>query len=320
MTAPAPVSHCLLVRCLHLILLLGVVASCSAADPEADPDGGAALDAGPPLSAVDYCETIAPAFCDFYLRCGRMNVDTLEACLSAFGESCHAGFETAYVELEAAGLLAFDASALAACQAHLEAVACADQLYELTGPCAGLWQGLQPAGGECGLDAEYFVCAPGTDCVLGLDFCGTCLPLAGIDAACEAGQSTCGAEAFCRDGRCVARVPNGEACGVDDRCLLGSTCAGGTCAPPAFTTLGAPCDRDDRCPYLSACVGGRCVEEALQGATCSPDRPCASGFCSVSVCVAPRAAGAACSAHDQCLSGLCVDGACQARPSACIGG
>ena len=114
-----------------------------------------------PSGAVDYCEAIEPFFCDFYVRCGRMAVADVASCKDAFLTSCNAVFEPRYVELEAAGLLALDLDGIAACEAHLETVACDQQIQELDGPCGTMWVGQQPAGASCGLDVEFFVCAPG---------------------------------------------------------------------------------------------------------------------------------------------------------------
>lgn len=270
-----------------------------------------------PSGAIDYCEAIEPFFCDFYVRCGRMAVPDVASCKDAFLTSCNAVFEPRYVELEAAGLLALDVDGIAACEAHLATVACDQQIQELDGPCGSMWIGQQPAGASCGLDVEFFVCAPGNECVLGLDFCGDCRPIVAVGQPCMTPDNTCGGDAFCDSGTCKARVKNGDACTPDDRCMTGSTCDAGVCTPPTFVAEGAQCNQRNRCPYLTACIGGTCQRTASSGDTCTNDTSCEIGFCE-GTCQAPRAVGEACMRAAQCASGLCDGTTCQARPSACI--
>ena len=69
------------------------------------PDGGA-VDAGPQIFPADtYCERIATFFCPYYLRCGRMAVDTVEQCEAIMAEACEGRYEPRYVGLAEAGLL-----------------------------------------------------------------------------------------------------------------------------------------------------------------------------------------------------------------------
>jgi len=271
-----------------------------------------------PKGASDYCEAIEPFFCEFYVRCGRMDVATAAACKDSFLESCNLVYEPRYVDLEAAELLELSVEGIAACRAHLETVACDQQIQELSGPCADMWIGQQPAGATCGLDVESFVCAPDSECVLGLNLCGMCRPVVAIGATCTAGTDSCGPEGFCDMGTCKARVRNGDPCGTMDRCMTGSSCDAGVCTPPSFVANGATCDQRHRCPYLTACVGGTCQSTAALGASCTNDGACELGSCELNVCTEPQANGAACSRQAQCSSGLCDGGMCQPRPSACI--
>jgi len=273
-----------------------------------------------PRTAVDYCETIEPFFCDFYVRCGRMDVATVAECKDAFLASCNAVFEPRYIDLETAGLLALDGDGIDACRAHLDAVACDEQFLELTGPCATMWRGLQPAGGACGLDVESFVCAPGSECVLGLDLCGDCRPVVAVGASCTPGTDTCGTEGYCdtTTNVCRARVQNGDPCTPDDRCLTGASCDGGICTSPSFVAAGEACDARHRCPYLTACTGGTCQPTASVAQACSNDGSCELGFCDAGTCAVPRASGQPCDRAFACSSGICTGGTCAARPSACI--
>lgn len=270
-----------------------------------------------PRGASDYCEAIEPFFCTFYVRCGRMDVATAAACKPAFLASCNAVFEPRYVDLEAAGLMALDEDGIERCRQHLDTVACEQQIQELDGPCADMWRGQQAAGERCGLDVEYFVCAPETECVLGLDFCGDCRPRVEVGMACTPGTDTCGTDAFCDAGTCRARVRNGDPCGPDDRCMTGSVCESGTCTPPSFVGRGEACDSRRRCPYLTACIAGTCQPTAATGEPCASDAACELGFCD-GTCQEPRASGDPCERASQCSTGLCDGATCQPRPSSCI--
>ncbi len=291
------------------LLIGGCGTSSKAKAPDAQPEG---------LQAAAYCETIAPFFCDFYLRCGRMNVTTKTACETNFLESCNSKYEGAYIELEQLGFLQLSQEGLAACESHLDSVSCEQQIFELTGPCANIWSGNQNVGEPCGLDSEFFSCNESSECVLSLDFCGTCRELVGLGDPCTPGEQTCGAVAFCEDGICKARIANGASCGEQDRCAAGSSCVEGVCIGPRFVASGDACDRANRCPYLTECIAGRCEPAALQGESCDAQTTCATGYCSDGVCEAPQPNGSSCTNADQCRSLLCDGGQCQVRPSACM--
>jgi hypothetical protein len=270
------------------------------------------------LSASDYCESISDFFCDFYLRCGRMHASDKSECLVNFNESCNSKFEGAYQNLDDEGFLELDPEGLAACEAHLDDVACAEQVFELSGPCQRVWKGLVPVGGSCGLDVEFFVCDSQSECVLSLDFCGTCRQVIEIGGTCIPGDTTCGAAGFCEAGTCRARKKNGKVCDETDRCYAGSSCTEGSCRGPDFVALGDACDREHRCPYMTECISGTCELAVLQGEACSSAIPCGTGYCGEGVCKAPHPDGSACMSPGECRSGLCSSGICTARPSACL--
>jgi len=232
-------------------------------------------------------------------------------------ETCNSRFEPRYVMLESAHLLQLSQAGMDACAQHLATVDYAAQVKDIDGTCGAMWTGLQTVGGACGFDVESLVCAPGTACVLGLDLCGTCKTQSAAGDACG-GDLTCGAEASCSGGHCVARIPAGQACAPTDNCVLGASCVGGTCSGPSYSTVGQPCDQTHRCPYKSVCAGGSCVEAALQGEACGGNVTCASGYCAGGVCQAPLSVGAACSLADQCESAQCVQGHCAPLPSPCF--
>lgn len=269
----------------------------------------------PPPVAADYCEVSAEMFCGFYQRCERSAAPDAETCVARFLETCNGAYEPHYQALEAEGLLSLSEEGLAACAAHLATVPCEQQIFEIQGPCAGIWQGQQAAGGACGLGIDSFVCAAGSSCVLGLDFCGTCTPAAADGAACGDGL-TCGHESRCVEGVCVARALPGDACSEAQPCLLGAWCEEGVCQAPTIVGEGASCDSRTRCAYDLACVDGRCEAQAFLGEACA-EAGCASGWCEDGVCAPLKAGGAACGASAECVSGLC-DGVCTELPGVCL--
>lgn len=285
-------------------------------------------DAGPPPppplppSASDYCELSAPFFCDFYVRCGRMAVDSVAECLEVFGPACNAAYEPQYVAHAEAGLLRLDGPGLAACEAHLATVDCEAQVFDLDGACAGMWAGLSPAGAPCAPGIGSFVCAAGTACVLDLSFCGTCEPAAATGAACgpAAGDLRCGPADRCADGLCVPRTPPGGACTEREDCVVAADCVDGTCRTFARSAAGEPCDQTRRCPYHSTCIGGTCVVNRRQGEACAAGEACDGGRCADGVCVPFGSTDAACANNGECLSGQCDAGRCTAPVASCFGG
>lgn len=299
-------------------------AACTMAPPPIDElklDAGedAGLDAGTPPSASEYCELTAEIFCPFYVRCGRMAVTTLAECRELFHETCNARYEPRYVDLANAGELVLSREGIDACAAHLASVECGKQPQDLMGPCASMWIGTSDAGEACSIDVESFVCKPGTVCVLGLNFCGTCEPSSARGGPCAQGGLRCNAEDVCIDGVCQARSLPGEACGDGGTCVTGSSCVSGLCVAPEIVQVGGLCDQAHRCPYAASCESGTCVRTSRLGGTCASNRDCMSGRCEAGLCVALREDGAACSSSSECASAQCISGACRALPSLCFG-
>jgi hypothetical protein len=279
---------------------------------DATPLDAAVPDAAP--TASDYCEATADVFCPYYLRCGRMAVPDLDACRATFLSNCNGVYEPVYSALAEADLLRLSGEGIAACAAHLEDVACDQQIFDLDGPCGGMWIGQSPVGGSCAPGIESFVCAPGSTCVLGLDFCGTCAPV--VPAGADCAEARCAATARCVDDRCVARALPGEPC-EPAGCVAGARCVDDLCAPPARAAVGEACDRSRACPYRAACVDGACVVAALIGEPCGA-RPCAGGVCVDGQCAAPGGEGTPCDRGAACIGQLCVEGACSAIPGPCF--
>lgn len=298
-----------------------VAAACTPAPSTPVPDAAvrdaadAGEDAGPP-DVTQYCELTADAYCAFYVRCGRMAVTTEDACRAVFLESCNGRYERVYRALANAGLMELSADGMAGCRAHLETVACAWQVQDLDGPCGAMWRGLQPEDGPCGLGIESLVCAEGTRCVLGLDFCGTCRRFADDGEACD---PTCGQTSSCSaENVCAPRSHGGEPCG-EAGCVVGTSCVDGVCTGPSYVRAGDACDQAHRCPYKSQCSGGGCRESALLDEECTPAAGCATGFCGSSGrCEALKDPGEPCGASNECVSGACSMGACLGNPGACF--
>ncbi|MBW2255294.1 MAG: hypothetical protein JRI25_11930 [Deltaproteobacteria bacterium] len=272
--------------------------------------------AGPPPTAVDYCESTVDFFCDYYLRCGRMAEEDDEGCHSTFLEVCNEVYEPHYIALEEAGLLALSEEGMEACAEHLETVTCEQQLFDLDGGCGTMWEGLAPAGGDCGPGIESFVCDAGSTCVLGLDLCGTCEAAAGVGETCGE-EVRCRSQADCVDGWCIASALPGEVCSEALGCVSGASCVDDTCVGFGWSEVGQACDWENRCPYRSACVDGFCVQSALLGEGCGDGVTCASGFCEDGTCVELRDDGVSCERADQCVAGRC-DETCGGLPGVCF--
>lgn len=240
-----------------------------------------------PLEASMYCESVVDAFCPYYLRCGRMAVDDLDACREAFLESCNNIYEPRYVAMAEKGWIELSREGIDACAEHLEDVACEAQVFDLDLGCAGVWRGLRSEGEGCGLGLESFVCGEGSACRIGLDFCGSCVAFAAPGEACGEEGGYCGQTGACVDGVCVARKLPGESCAGGEACVVGARCEEGVCRANAIVGVGEACDQVNRCPYKAECIQGRCVESALVGERCGGQRACASGVCQDGVCAKP---------------------------------
>lgn len=296
---------------LALIFVIGTLGACEG--PRVDdesPTRPEQPEPPEPPTARTYCETIVEFFCPYYVRCGRMAVTSVDECTPVFLEACNERYEPSYVALEDAGLIEISSDGVTQCRAHLEDVACEEQILDLDGGCASMWTGQVDVGGACGFDVESFVCAPGAVCTVGLDLCGTCETVLEDGAACGAVNTSCSRTSSCEDGVCVPKKPVGAACAPDDRCVLGAACRDGVCAGPDYVSVGDTCDFDRRCPYASACIDGVCVRSSELEGPCGAERACDSGFCSDGVCVPFVAQGAPCSASPQCQTGACIEGFC----------
>jgi len=289
---------------------------------DAAPDKGGVADLPEDVSVPEfapadtYCEQTRDAFCSFYIRCGRMAVDDEESCRQAFDEACNARYEPLYVDLADRGLLKLSTAGIAACTTHLETVACDQQIFDLDGPCGDVWAGQAPVDAPCGPGLESFICDATSTCVLGLDFCGTCRPLAADGETCDTDRR-CRPDEHCEEGACVPRIRPGQPCDPDIPCILGSGCVDGTCQASPIAGLGEPCGGQVSCQYKAECVGGTCVGTALQGEACGGTVGCASGWCDGATCQTFGATGGPCASSAECL-GACSSNSCSPITWSCL--
>ena len=269
-------------------------------------------------SVSDYCEKSVDVFCPYYLRCGRMAVESVGECRTAFLETCNLKYEPHYKSLADAGYLKLSQEGLDVCAEHLESVVCAEQQNDLDGPCAAIWKGTQAVGESCGFSFAALSCEPQSKCVIDLSLCGSCKVEASAGEACD-GEESCDSESSCDGTSCVALAQSGEACDDELRCVLGAFCDANICKAPAYVGVGESCDNYlYRCAYKSYCSGSACKAQALLGGACTSDTGCASGFCSLDGSCEPLYAVAmACERSAQCHAG-CVDGFCAKLLSSCF--
>jgi hypothetical protein len=285
-----------------------------------EPDAADAEVEPMPATARDYCETTREMFCAYYMRCGRINAASYEACLTIFDETCNAVYEPHYVALEDDGRLMLSEEGIDVCREHLETLECSTQIFDLDGPCAAVWVGRSAPGLPCGPGIGSFVCSEGSTCVLDLSFCGTCQATVEVGEPCGPDVGRCEETATCVEGTCVRRGRPGDACGESSPCALSASCVDGVCRRYNVVAVGDVCDANNRCPYNAVCVGGRCQSQAGIGEACAQPGQCRSGYCDVGAgeCKPLQTAGTACTSSLQCVSGVCASGQCDALPSACF--
>ncbi|HJK96916.1 MAG TPA: hypothetical protein RMF84_06825, partial [Polyangiaceae bacterium LLY-WYZ-14_1] len=214
----------------------------------------------------------------------------------------------------AAGRIAFDPEAAAACVAAVRAGGCVAG-YDPP-PCDGVFRGLVPVDGECFWSERGGFLAPSDGCAEG--FCpaadrtcpGTCRAWPELGEPCGVG---CGPEADCdlETDRCRPLPELGEPC-PSGRCAEGSLCLGEsrTCRR---TVQGADelCDEETLCPPPTFCIEGRCRVDVPLGDPCAIPNNCAEGavcapesFGGSPVCRTPPNAGEACFSGLPCAAGL----------------
>jgi hypothetical protein len=150
-------------------------------------------------------------------------------------------------------------------------------------PC-GTCEKTYPLPIQCGPNAV--VCKPDETCSSAGGPMGGCVPDAKLGESCA--TTNCLSGLWCGPGQlCKQAAPVGEACDarVEESCAAPAYCDGLTqkCVQPG--AAGAPCDSNriyrDECQAGTACsiVSNTCVEILENGASCTDDTGCLSGYC-----------------------------------------
>ncbi len=227
-----------------------------------------------------------------------------------------------------AGQVVFDETAAARCLDSL-----ATQCRYVHPDCDRVLVGTRAAGETC---RTRFDCQPGRWCDLATACPGTCRAKQPVDAVVpDPEQCATASYAELADGgyRCQEYALEGQACGPQDLCADGLSCAqDGGCAPaPAGGRRSSLATRGQRCTGLFqgipltlcqrglAChvapgaTEGTCGALYAVGESCFADATgCGNNStCRDRACVALGPAGAVCTAAQDCIDGLgCHDGHC----------
>ena len=286
-----------------------------------------------PLDLQPVCTTLAQASCRIHLGCraGVTNA-SLEACHEHVRGACELALPEVSQRIED-GRVAFSESALRACSARLDMLACdaPGAMIEAVGDaCDAVFQGAVGRGRACGDAGD---CLAGLACVAGPG--GSCpgrCELPGVLGADCSELAPCAAGLLCDGGQCVSpEVALHASCIATEQCPTGAYCADRdgfeTCEPRL--ALGARCDDDDACPEDGYCkrllddVPGACAARLTLGASCDPlTDACALGLaCDEQelVCrLPPNEAGDGCLADaSPCGVGtglVCDAGLCELEP------
>ncbi len=268
------------------------------------------------LPAEEYCERTVDMFCQFYLRCDRMAVESIEECREVFLETCNERYEPIYMALVEAGRLSLSSEGTESCRAHLDAVECHRQVFDLDDGCSQMWVGTGGEGAPCSVGIESFVCGPALSCAISPDLCGECRTSAFTGKRCV-DNPDCIGDYVCIEGRCAPRGRPGDDCEESSQCAVGTRCEEGVCRSFTRAMVGEPCDQIRRCPYRSVCSGGVCVKTSALGEPCTPNIGCMSGFCD-EVCRPLKAIGEPCEFAMECRHARCTEGQCGPKISACL--
>ena len=296
-----------------------------------DGDGG-------PVSADDLADAVVSSSCDRLVRCGAF------ASLAA----CEAQLAPNFAQILqgiAAGRISYDGSKVATCLAAFENASCDATVEDsrvTPAICDEAIHGTVAAGGTCYIDLDCasdncdvancnMACCVGAcaaavaeapigqscataNCVEG-SFCSetdVCTALLAAGAACGSDQE-CNYGLTCAANVCVAAANRGEAC-VDDSCQdIGDRCDGTNCV--ARSGVGGPCSEgfagffDCQSPLVCDAATLMCKQPPAVGAMCTFS--CAGdAFCNEqNTCEARRADGSTCDDDSQCQSQFCSDAA-----------
>jgi hypothetical protein len=171
-------------------------------------------------------------------------------------------------------------------------------------------------GGDCSADPascqSFTACDPSTrKCVAASHVGQLCGNLLGYPFLC--GGGVC-AQDTNNVSHCVMPVDDGGACAQAYECSSGA-CTNGVCTPQVSND-GTACKTPGDCTsgICDSAGTGLCVAKSGDGADCTDDLSCMSGWCSGAKCTAPVANGMACTDGTNCTSGHCAAGTCAACP------
>jgi len=272
-----------------LVCLFGCTSEPTPATPSPDAAGDA-VDAAESAPRDD-CDEYAAAQCAYNVRCGtRWFYDIQFAndaeCRAYFAKRCR-------TEPPAKGTTS---TYRAACIAALREGECIAALVCNRGGTLSDGEtcetAAQCASGHCRPAETCGVCAPaaavGDSCSANV-ICGhfdlvcdvatsKCVAKTPIGGACD-DFGDCGVDASCRDGTCVNRAGEGEACGGEKSgppdCAQELACVRGTCAKMVAVALGEACDGARLCRGAARCVSGKCVAKTPLGGACTNSYECA---------------------------------------------
>lgn len=327
-------------RRLDLAFVATLVLGCGGLDSSAKvADGGAPFGTG---VVADFVNAYLPALCQYDVACRiEADVDGCRADLSAYWARY---IHTLQGEIDS-GRVSYNQDRATDC---LNAIQTAPSPASSNGwkpfgfGCRGDFQGTVVTGEACFSDIE---CASG-HCRWTLDQAdscssaccpGTCATLVDVGASCFTYDvsSDCLQTNYCKgpadfsNGKCQARLAQGEACNVsgvsaEEPCQAGLICGeSDTCVPfpkdgQPCTNPGPPCDNPDSYCDLAT---GTCQARLKVGAPCADyEYGCvAYAQCLSGTCALMPGAGEACAipeggyAYTVCRWGVtqCIDGVCQ---------
>jgi len=181
--------------------------------------------------------------------------------------------------------------------------------------CDRVFTGNGKTGATCAFGQECvsgFCDVPScqTSCCLGA--CTAPAKTAAIGESCAA--AACGSGAYCDDTQtCQALLPMGVSCSSTDQCAYGLGCtvyADSTCEP--LPAVGASCAATKQCADLgvNCTTAGICTAAVQVGEICSDSLDCVryascdrTDRCAITDPLLPD--GAVCSGNDMCTSGFC---------------
>jgi hypothetical protein len=187
-------------------------------------------------------------------------------------------------------------------------------------PCAGNKESCRSGGcplGICGVPKEDGTsCTSPTECKSDVCLAGVCFTLKKKGETCTS-TAQCAEYlfCFCSGGRCVAKLPDGASCRVNDDCADG-LCKDGSCTSPNACSTDADCPPGKYCaPPASAFLKSMCAARKVNGSPCDKDHECQSKWCSPAsqLCKDQPAMGQPCSPFECPLDGYCLGGICTPR-------